>query len=80
MLERKRLEIGERCATWSVQNETTAFRYFKILQKGANQAGKFRFGIFLSRVEVYGALVEVKHGQEILGRSLEEASRNYSIF
>lgn len=80
VLERKQLEIDDRCTTWSVQNETTAFRYFKILQKGAYQAGKVRYGIFRSRVELYGALVEVKHVEEILGRSLEEASRTYSIF
>ena len=72
MLERELLEIGDRCTTWSVQNETTAFRYFKILQKGAKKAGKIRYGIFRSRVELYGALVEMKHGQEILGRSLDE--------
>ena len=79
-LETKRLDIGDRSATWSVQNETTAFRYFKILQKGANQAKKDRYGIFLSRVELYGTLFEVKHVEEISERSPEKASRTYSIF
>lgn len=73
-------EIDDMCTTWSVQNETTAFRYFKIIQNGTNQAGKVRYSIFHSRVELYGALVEVKHVEEIWGRSLDEVGRTYSIF
>ena len=44
-------------ATWPVDGELGAFRYFKIFQTGKNSSG--RFSIFLSGIELYGILIDV---------------------
>ena len=42
---------------WSIKGKVEAFRCFRILQTGKNSSGKY--GIYLSGVELYGALSEV---------------------
>jgi len=44
-------------ATWSVDGDLGAFRYFRIFQTGKNSSG--RFSIFLSGIELYGVLIEL---------------------
>lgn len=44
-------------ATWSVDGELGACRYFRIFQTGKNSSG--RFSIFLSGIELYGVLIEM---------------------
>ena len=44
-------------ATWPVDGELGAFRYFRIFQTGKNSSG--RFSIFLSGIELYGILIDV---------------------
>lgn len=43
-------------ATWPVDGEQGAFRYFRIFQTGKNSSG--RFSIFLSGLELYGVLID----------------------
>lgn len=44
-------------ATWMVDGELGAFRYFRIFQTGKNSSG--RFNIFLSGIELYGVLIDM---------------------
>ena len=41
--------------TWVIDGNSNAFRFFRIFQTGKNSSG--RFGIFLSGIELYGALI-----------------------
>ena len=43
--------------TWAIDGELKAFRYFRIVQTGKNSS--WRFGIFLSGIELYGVLVQL---------------------
>jgi len=69
--ERKQFEYPGFTATWSVEGKVEAFRYFQILQTGLNSSGKY--GIFLSGVEFYGVLLEVRHGMSTLSKSSLES-------
>ena len=42
--------------TWTIDGNSNAFRYFRIVQTGMNSSKKF--GIFLSGIELYGVLIE----------------------
>ena len=42
--------------TWAIKGNSKAFRYFRIFQTGNNSSGGF--SIFLSGIELYGALIE----------------------
>ena len=42
--------------TWTIDGNSNAFRYFRIVQTGINSSKKF--GIFLSGIELYGVLIE----------------------
>ena len=44
--------------TWTIDGNFDAFRYFRIFQTGKNSSGNF--GIFLSGIELYGVLVEIR--------------------
>ncbi|XP_022810521.1 centrosomal protein of 83 kDa-like [Stylophora pistillata] len=43
-------------ATWSIEGEVGAFRFFKIVQTGKNSSKDY--GIYLSGIELYGVLIE----------------------
>lgn len=50
-------------ATWSIDREVGAFRYFRIVQTGENSSNKY--GINLSGIELYGALIERSGKREV---------------
>ena len=55
-------------ATWCVDGKVNAYRYFKIVQTAKNSDGKH--GIFLSGIELYGVLLEIRPLEEYV--KLEE--------
>ena len=67
--EKKELDCSSHLtATWCTDAKVGAYRFFQIVQTGKNSDGKY--GIYLSGIELYGALLEVRPLEEYV--ELEE--------